>query len=156
MYELAYGLRVKYGFAKPPRTRAVANKAQISFLIDSFIYKLTTHERNEEKSVLLGLFLEVCQTCVQRAPTYGLWFSGGISEFCDAISLAYDEVVHWKHNLFQVPSGSSGKALVLEISRLYRAYADCSSLESVALKVCSVLVALALVGPARAKIMLLI
>ena len=63
--------------------------------------------------------------------------------------MAYDEIVHWKCNLFQVPSGSSGKALVLEISRLYRAYVDCSSLESVALKACSVLVALALQKPSR-------
>ena len=46
--------------------------------------------------------------------------------------------------LFQVPSGSSGKAFVLELSRLYQAYADCSSLESIALKACSVLVALTL------------
>ena len=42
------------------------------------------------------------------------------------------------------PSGSSGKAFVLELSRLYQACADCSSLESIALKACSVLVALTL------------
>ena len=37
----------------------------------------------------------------------------------------------------------------MEISCLYRAYVDCSSLESVALKACSVLVALALQKPSR-------
>ena len=51
-------------------------------------------------------------------------------ELCDAMFFVYDKVVHWKCNFFQVPSGSSGKALVLEISHLYRAYADLSSLES--------------------------
>ena len=65
-------------------------------------------------------------------------------EFCDTVSYVYDEIVHWKRNLFQIPSGSYGKAFVLELSRLYQAYADCSSLESIALKACSVLVALTL------------
>ena len=85
------------------------------------------------------------------APTPASFQWGNLSGsgFCDAISLAYDEIVHCKRNLFQVPSGSSGKALVLENSRLYWAYADCCSLESVALKACSVLVALALQKPSR-------
>ena len=73
MYELAHGLRVKYGFAKPPRTCAVANKAQISLSIDSFINTLTTYVQKEKISVLLGLFSEVFQMCVQRA----LMGSGG-------------------------------------------------------------------------------
>ena len=50
----------------------------------------------------------------------------------DAISSIYDEIVHWKQNLFQVPSGSFGKAFVMELARLYQTYADCSSLESTA------------------------
>ena len=31
-------------------------------------------------------------------------------EFCDKVNEAYEEVVHWRRNLFQVPSGSAGKA----------------------------------------------
>ena len=50
---------------------------------------------------------------------------------------------------------SSGKELLLELSRLFKAYADHSSLESIALKACSVLVALALQKPHRIRIMLL-
>ena len=40
------------------------------------------------------------------APTPASFQWGNLSgqEFCDAISLAYDEIVHWKRNLFQVPS----------------------------------------------------
>ena len=48
-----------------------------------------------------------------------------------------------------VPSGPSGKAFVLELSRLHQAYADCSSLESIALKACCVLVALTFQKPNR-------
>ena len=77
------------------------------------------------------------------------WGSCSGPEFCDTVSYVYDEIVHWKRNLFLVTSGSSGKAFVLELSHLYQAYADCSSLESITLKACSVLVALALQKPNR-------
>lgn len=46
--------------------------------------------------------------------------------------------------MFSVPSDSSRKLLVLELSRLYQAYAEHSSLKLIALKACLVLVALVL------------
>ena len=84
-----------------------------------------------------------------KSPASFQWGSCSGPEFCDTVSCVYDEIVHWKRNLFQVPSGCSGKAFVLELSRLYQAYADCSSLESITLKACSVLVALTLQKPNR-------
>ena len=63
--------------------------------------------------------------------------------------ILYLEIVHCKWSLFQTPSGSSGKAFVLEHFCLCQAYADCSTLESIALKACSVLVALTLQKPNR-------
>ena len=106
----------------------------------------------------------VCPLCLQSSndqfiqwpfpdlsPASFQWGSCSGPEFCDAISSIYDEIVHWKRNLFQVPSGSSGKVFVMELARLYQAYADRSSLESVALRACSVLVALTLQKPNRAS-----
>ena len=31
----------------------------------------------------------------------------------------YEEVIHWRRNLFQVPLGASGKAFVSELARLF-------------------------------------
>ena len=31
--------------------------------------------------------------------------------FCSQIRACYDEVAHWKRNLFQIPFGKAGKAL---------------------------------------------
>ena len=59
----------------------------------------------------------------------------------------YEEVVHWRRNNFLVPSGKSGKDFVLELARLYQAYADNTSLHSVALTACSVFQALLLQKP---------
>ena len=61
----------------------------------------------------------------------------------------FDEVVHWRRNLFQVLSGSAGKAFVAELAWPYQAYADGSSLESVALMACSVAPILLLQKPGR-------
>ena len=69
--------------------------------------------------------------------------------FCEKVNSAYDEVVHWRRNVFQVPSGSSGRAFVSELARLFRAYADCSSLESIAMKAISVMQTLLLQKPSR-------
>ena len=52
-------------------------------------------------------------------------------------------------NIFQVPSRSAGKAFVVELARLYQAYADGTSFESVALMACSVASILLLQKPSR-------
>ena len=66
----------------------------------------------------------------------------------DAYTLdPYSEVVHWQKNTFNVPFGKAGKGFVLELSRLLRAYADGSALESIALKASTVLSVLLLQKP---------
>ncbi len=49
------------------------------------------------------------------------------------ISTTYDEVVCWRRNNFPVPTGKAGTAFVSELSRLFRAYAEGTALEYVAL-----------------------
>ena len=50
------------------------------------------------------------------------------------ITACYEEAVHWKPNLFCLPSGRVGETFVAELSRLFNGYATASALESVALK----------------------
>ena len=49
------------------------------------------------------------------------------------IRSCYAEVVHWKINLFKIPSGKTGAAFFRELSRLFNSYPCSSVLESVAL-----------------------
>ena len=65
------------------------------------------------------------------------------------LSSAYREIVHWRPNVFQVPSGNTGKAFVTEIARLYQSFADKSSLESISIKASIVCQALLLQKPSR-------
>ena len=65
------------------------------------------------------------------------------------ISKAYEEVIHWRRNLFKIPSGCLGKTFVQEMASLFQSYADASTREKVALKAAMVLPALVLQKPSK-------
>jgi hypothetical protein len=67
--------------------------------------------------------------------------------FSTAIKSAYAEVVKWRRNIFLVPSGKIGERFVRELSRLFRAYGEATSLESVALTAAMVMPHLLLQKP---------
>jgi len=54
--------------------------------------------------------------------------------FSSKVNKAYEEAVHWKRNLFEIPRGKAGMEFVRELSRLLDAYTDATALESIALK----------------------
>ena len=73
------------------------------------------------------------------------------ADFNQAITSAYAEVVHWRHNLFLTPSGNAGKRFVAELARLFRAYAEGTALEAIALKAAMVIPTLLLQKPHAAS-----
>ena len=62
------------------------------------------------------------------------WVSHEWEAFCENITATYNEIIHWKQNVFQVPTGATGKAFISELARLFQSYADGSSLESITMK----------------------
>jgi hypothetical protein len=64
--------------------------------------------------------------------------------FAHSIDLCYKEIVHWRRNLFKVPSGKAGKSFVSELARMFRAFAEGSALECVAMQAAMVMPALLL------------
>ena len=74
------------------------------------------------------------------------WNSYSDELFCRKINTAYEKVLHWRRNLFQVPSG---KSFISELARLYQAYADSSSLERIAMKATTIFPILLLQKPSR-------
>ena len=60
---------------------------------------------------------------------------------------AYETVVHWRRNSFLIPSGKAGIGFVMELARLYQAYADDSALHSIAFTACCVFQVLLLQKP---------
>ena len=87
------------------------------------------------------------------ADTNFRWGEYDSSTFTATLSSAYAEVVQWRRNIFKVPLGRGGKQFVSEMGRLFRAYAESSALEPVALKAVTVLSVLTLQKPsAKPKI----
>ena len=69
------------------------------------------------------------------------------ADFTQAVTAAYAEVVHWCQNLFLTPSEKAGKKFTAELARMYRAYAECTALEPIALKAAMVMPSLLLRKP---------
>ena len=68
-------------------------------------------------------------------------------DFIQVVSAAYDEIKHWRRNLFLTPSGKAGKMFFSELARLFRAYGEGSALEFIALKAVMIMPALLLQKP---------
>ena len=67
--------------------------------------------------------------------------------FAQSVNAIYDEVVHWKRNLFKIPSGKAGRMFFQELTRLFTAYAENSALQSTALKAAMIMQTLLLQKP---------
>lgn len=65
-----------------------------------------------------------------HAPLF-VWGDLDVKSFCQVINAAYSEVLHWKGNLFAIPHGHSGKRFVRELSHLFRAFKESTSIECI-------------------------
>ena len=70
-------------------------------------------------------------------------------EFCDEINGIYEEVIHWRKNLFKVPSGSAGRRFITELTEWLDHFNKGTEFSSIALKVFMVLPCLLLQKPSR-------
>ena len=82
------------------------------------------------------------------APNFS-WGPVEAQSFSALIAQVYDEVVHWRMNLFLVPFGKVGKQFVFQLAKLYRAFVEGSALEGIALNASKVLTVLTLQKPYR-------
>ena len=78
-----------------------------------------------------------------------LWNDISGEEVCKFLMSAYEEIIHWKPNIFLIPYGKTGRSFVQELARLYQAFAEDSALSSIALMACSVMQPLLLQKPYR-------
>ena len=86
------------------------------------------------------------QPSVRRTQNFR-WGDLSGNEFVIKIQIAYAEVVHWRQNLFKIPSGRSGKEFTAEMARLLAAFAEASALEDIAVKAAMTLPGLLLQEP---------
>ena len=56
------------------------------------------------------------------------------STFENDLNNTYEKIVHWKENLFLLPSGAAGKRYVEEVTCLIKLWVQDTSLKSISLK----------------------
>ena len=62
-----------------------------------------------------------------------MWRSLDGPTMCNKVIACYSEVIHWKRNVFRIPSGKAGKAFVSEMAKLFQAFAKENRIDSFAL-----------------------
>ncbi len=75
------------------------------------------------------------------------WGDKDGEDLTEKIDQCYKEIVHWNRNLFKIPSGKAGTSFVREMSHLFQAYAERSTLEGIAMKAAMILPAMLLQKP---------
>ncbi len=85
-----------------------------------------THQRFEQRERELPPFSSACEPHCD-------WGDRDGASFSQELHAAHAEIVNWRRNIFLVPSGEQGKEFIVELARLFQAYADGSSWESFAL-----------------------
>ena len=79
------------------------------------------------------------------------WGNISHESFADTINDVYDEIVHFRRNIFNVPSGRAGKAFIEELTFWIKQFNSNSDLNSVALKAFMVLPTLILQKPSASS-----
>lgn len=75
------------------------------------------------------------------------WGNISHESFCNIINGVYDEIVHFRRNIFNVPSGRAGKSFIEELTFWLKQFNSNSELSAVALKAFMVLPTLILQKP---------
>ena len=70
-----------------------------------------------------------------------------VNGFIQATDYAYSRIIHWRSNIFKLPSGNVAKKFLTELTRLFRAFIDSSEIECCAIKATMILPALMLQNP---------
>ena len=95
-----------------------------------------------------------CHTEPPALPTFEMlgppnfiWGELDGTTFTRLIDKAYNEIIHWRRNLFKIPHGKAGTLFVNELARLLSAYADGTTMENIAMKAAMTTPALLLQRP---------
>lgn len=76
-----------------------------------------------------------------------LWGFSTTGALCQEVNRIYDEIVHFKRNIFNVPSGRAGKDFIMELVSWLRHFNNNTDMNSIALKAFMVLPTLILQKP---------
>ena len=75
-----------------------------------------------------------CQNNQNENQEYSYWNNVAGTQFANELNNTYEKIVHWKRNLFMLPSGAAGKNYIEEVTRLMKLWINDTLLREIALK----------------------
>ena len=86
------------------------------------------------KVVLLKMLLAICVAVFEEVIAEPVvWGSYNMTDIELIINATYDEIVHWRRNIFILPSGAAGKAFIRETTRLLELWTNDTNINHIAL-----------------------
>ena len=70
-------------------------------------------------------------------------------EFEENVTFIYEQIVYWKKNLFLLPMGKASKLFIDELTKLFNAWIDDSSMKKMAMKAVMIMPSLLLQKPSN-------
>ena len=119
---------------------------------DSHVSQLGARDRVSNNSLGIGLdhpvmcHVQIPPPSVACQPNFR-WGEKDGTTFTALLDKAYEQTVHWRRNVFELPRWKMGSAFIRELSRLIEAYNDDTALEKIAMKAVVVMPALLLQKP---------
>ena len=87
------------------------------------------------------------KTVVNKPQETPIWGTHNSNDIELIINATYDEIVHWRKNIFLLPSGKAGKLFIRETSRLLDIWTNESTLSKIAFKAIMIMPAVLLQKP---------
>ena len=108
--------------------------------------KLTSQETDDSPT-------EPNQPKPDSSPKCQIFYWGTVEgeKFSKDLDFVYEKIVHWRQNLFLLPTGKSGKKFIREMTRLINSWVDNNALKPIAFKAIMVMPALLLQKPSRSS-----
>ena len=72
-------------------------------------------------------------------------------DLANSVTAAYLDVVRWRRNLFNLPTGKAGENFIDEVAKLYRHFNEGTAFESIALTLSAIIFPLLFQKPAPTK-----
>ena len=117
-----------------PFTQNVSASATCSDIVGNISHGFTPGNDAAANNGILTPNADILPTFKPAVQPNFRWGAKEGVEFVQSVQAAYEEVVHWRRNVFLVPSGKVGKEFISELTRLFNAYTEITALESVAME----------------------
>ena len=127
-----------------PQQNALVPDSEVSSIQASILSEQTNSSLPRDE-----ILPQISSSETDITPTNQIWGKCSVSLIEKKITSAYEKIVHWKKNIFLLPSGKAGKDFINEMTRLVCEWNNDSPLKTISLKALMIMPSLLLQKPSK-------